>query len=102
MIKDKLTWVMVVLGIIVVIGTVYMEFTRMEVWVNNSYHDFALVVFVGISIASLYYGHSRIDHLENNGRFDKIQKELEKIYEDIHEIKKNIQEIAQSKETKNR
>ena len=84
--RDPLIWIMMGGGILVMFVVVYMELTRMSGWINDPNHDFALVFAIGIAVASLYYAHSRRDHLDTTETLDEIQ-------EDIYEIKDDIQKI---------
>jgi len=91
MLKDILAWLMIGFGIFLILMIIILEATRESVWINSQYHDLALVFVLGIGIASLYYSHSRIDHLETNATLDKIQEKLDEIKNELEALNKKKQ-----------
>jgi len=91
MIKDTLAWFMIGAGIFLASMTIYFETTRENFWINSQYHDLAVVITIGIAIASLYYANSRIDHLETNVTLDKMQQVLDEIKKELEVLNKKKQ-----------
>lgn len=87
MIKDSLAWSMIIIGLAIIASVVLMEWFSLPVWVDDQYHDLARILLLGFGIASLYYAHSRIDHIESNKRFDEINEKLDRILENRDNVK---------------
>jgi len=90
MVRDPLLWLMLGGGISLLIWIIFLELTRMSGWIDDPNHDLALVFGIGIAVASLYYAHSRKDHLDTNETLDEIHKDTQKIKKDIQKIKEDF------------
>ncbi len=106
-VKDPITWFFIGAGISVIVLVTYYNINNTSLMQSN-FGALGTVIGVSVAVASLYYAHSRIDHIQSNEKldeilegidelldekWDKMNKEFDNLKNDIQALRKDIDDF---------
>lgn len=93
MLKDPFTWYMYCSGAVLIVAILFMELTSVAGWINSDFRELAVIFGLAMGLGSVFYAHSRTDHLSTSDAIEELHDVLDELHEDIHNMKDDLQKL---------